>query len=59
MKKAFESEPQPLSAEDAYRLSWEAATDRFLDAAELGLEHKEKQPGLSKVSARWRLDHLP
>ena len=50
MKKAFESEPQPLSAEDAYRLSWEAATDRFLDAAELGLEHKEKQPGLSKVS---------
>jgi digalactosyldiacylglycerol synthase len=33
VKRALSSEPAPLSAEDRYRLSWEAATDRFLDAA--------------------------
>jgi digalactosyldiacylglycerol synthase len=35
VKQALTSEPAPLSAQDSYRLSWEAATDRFLDAAEL------------------------
>lgn len=39
VKKALTSEPTPLSTSDSYRLSWEAATDRFLDAAELGPEH--------------------
>jgi digalactosyldiacylglycerol synthase len=51
MKKAFATEPKPLSADDAYRLSWEAATDRFLDAAELGPEHeKDIDAPLSKIS---------
>ena len=35
VKQALTSDPAPLSAQDSYRLSWEAATDRFLDAAEL------------------------
>ena len=39
VKKALTSDPTPLSTADSYRLSWEAATDRFLDAAELGPEH--------------------
>jgi len=39
VKKALTTEPTPLSTSDSYRLSWEAATDRFLDAAELGPEH--------------------
>ena len=38
VKKALSSEPAPLTTRDRYRLSWEAATDRFLDAAELGAE---------------------
>ena len=35
VQKALTSDPAPLSPQDSYRLSWEAATDRFLDAAEL------------------------
>ena len=42
--KALTTEPQPLSAKDSYRLSWEAATDRFLDAAELS--PKQANPSL-------------
>lgn len=42
--KALTTEPQPLSAKDSYRLSWEAATDRFLDAAELS--PKQVNPSL-------------
>jgi digalactosyldiacylglycerol synthase len=38
VKKALTSDPTPLTARDRYRLSWEAATDRFLDAASLGAE---------------------
>ncbi|KAG6547818.1 hypothetical protein Mapa_010635 [Marchantia paleacea] len=35
VKEAMASEPVPLTAEQRYLLSWEAATDRFLDCAEL------------------------
>ena len=38
VRLALGSDPAPLSRRDRYRLSWEAATDRFLDAAELGEE---------------------
>lgn len=30
---ALRNEPKPLSSQDVYRLSWEAATDRFYDAS--------------------------
>ena len=38
VKRALSTDPAPLTSRDRYRLSWEAATDRFLDAAELGAE---------------------
>jgi len=35
VEHALKTEPKPLSADEQYRLSWEAATERFMDAAEL------------------------
>jgi digalactosyldiacylglycerol synthase len=48
VKKALSTDPTPLSSRDRYRLSWEAATDRFLDAAELG-EEQVSGPGTSRT----------
>ena len=48
VKRALSSDPAPLSVRDRYRLSWEAATDRFLDAAELGAE-QERGPGSGRA----------
>jgi digalactosyldiacylglycerol synthase len=35
IKEAMASEPQPLSSEQRYSLSWEAATERFMEYSEL------------------------
>lgn len=35
VQKAMASEPEPLSPELQHLLSWEAATDRFIDSADL------------------------
>jgi digalactosyldiacylglycerol synthase len=35
VKEALAAEPVPLSAEQQYRLSWEAATERFIDYADM------------------------
>jgi hypothetical protein len=52
--KALSTDPAPLTSKDRYRLSWEAATDRFLDAAELGAEQhtgpgRYGRTGLSQI----------
>ncbi|MQL84717.1 hypothetical protein Taro_017237 [Colocasia esculenta] len=36
VKEALSSEPQPLTLEQRYNLSWEAATERFMEYSELG-----------------------
>ena len=45
VEKALSSDPAPLSVRDRYRLVVEAATDRFLDAAELGGGGGEQSAG--------------
>lgn len=35
VKEALENEPQPLTPEQRYNLSWEAATQRFIEYSEL------------------------
>uniref|UniRef100_A0A061RNI4 Digalactosyldiacylglycerol synthase n=1 Tax=Tetraselmis sp. GSL018 TaxID=582737 RepID=A0A061RNI4_9CHLO len=44
VRYAMEHEPAPLSEEETFKLTWEAATERFLDIASLSVQ--ERNPGL-------------
>jgi len=46
---AMQSEPKPLSSDERYRLTWEAATERFLDVAEVS--SKAQHPANEAVDA--------
>lgn len=50
VKDALRREPAPLSDEDAYRLTWEAATERLYDAVRLPLS-KRKPSKVGKALA--------
>ncbi|KAJ0985233.1 hypothetical protein J5N97_003589 [Dioscorea zingiberensis] len=51
--KALAEEPVPLTDEQRHELSWEAATERFLAAAELNHNMSEKDPSyVSKSKTR-------
>lgn len=49
---ALANEPQPLSDQDAYRLSWDAATQRFYDASYI-----PAPPGTGRVDSALALTH--
>lgn len=47
VKEAMDREPQPLTPEQRYNLSWEAATERFMEYSDLDkvLNNEAAQPG--------------
>ena len=52
LKYALDNNPSPLSAEERLRLSWEGATDRFLDAV-TNSSVGSPLPSLGDHTARW------
>ncbi|XP_026413174.1 digalactosyldiacylglycerol synthase 1, chloroplastic-like [Papaver somniferum] len=50
VREALETEPQPLTAEQRYNLSWEAATQRFMEYSELDRILKLGERGNRKSS---------
>jgi len=56
INKALQSEPHPLSAEDRYRLTWEAATERLINVAEPGRKRNITSQALDQLS--WTTHHL-
>lgn len=65
VKEAMASEPQPLTPEERYNLSWEAATQRFMEYSELNKvlsnesnEHGESSKTISKMKKSVSLPNL-
>jgi digalactosyldiacylglycerol synthase len=54
--RALEYEPSPLSQEDRYRLTWEAATERLINIAEPGQKRNITSQALDQLS--WTTHHL-
>lgn len=50
VKEAMENEPQPLTPEQRYRLSWEAATQRFLEYSDLEKVIKDEKRDNEKLN---------
>ncbi|PAN38053.1 hypothetical protein PAHAL_7G143200 [Panicum hallii] len=62
VKEAMASEPQPLTPEQRYSLSWEAATERFMEYSELDkvLNNTNGHPGrCGKINKARKIPLLP
>ncbi|KAM1735606.1 hypothetical protein ACFX12_014060 [Malus domestica] len=56
VKEAMENEPQPLTPEQRYHLSWEAATQRFMEYSELDkVLNKDNNGAKSTMGNRKRI----
>ncbi|QDZ19238.1 glycosyltransferase [Chloropicon primus] len=56
LNKAMNEDPHPLSKEDRYRLTWEAATERLINVAEPGGRRNITSQALDQLS--WTTHHL-
>lgn len=59
VKEAMASEPQPLTPEQRYSLSWEAATERFMEYSELDKALKNRNGQSGQGVERNRLRKIP
>ncbi|WVZ85577.1 hypothetical protein U9M48_032489 [Paspalum notatum var. saurae] len=61
VKEAMTSEPQPLTPEQRYNLSWEAATERFMEYSELDkVLNRNGHPGRDgKINKERKIPLLP
>nr|XP_051217271.1 digalactosyldiacylglycerol synthase 1, chloroplastic-like isoform X1 [Lolium perenne] len=59
VKEAMASEPQPLTPEQRYSLSWEAATKRFMEYSELDKVLKERNGHCGQGVKRNRVRKIP
>ena len=50
-----ENKPSPLAAEDWHQLTWEAATERFLDVASIQPDEWPSRPVKAQNLVFWRL----
>ena len=50
---ALNNEPAPLTAEQRYTLSWEAATDRFITASKMTYDMMRRGQGFSDKFSLW------
>ncbi|KAG2658912.1 digalactosyldiacylglycerol synthase 1, chloroplastic-like isoform X1 [Panicum virgatum] len=61
VKEAMDREPQPLTPEQRYNLSWEAATERFMEYSDLDkvLNDEVVQPGQARTRNKSRRTSQP
>eukprot|EP00891_Asterochloris_glomerata_P001375 jgi/Astpho2/1375/Aster-06232 len=55
LRHAEENKPSPLAAEDWHQLTWEAATERFLDVASIQPDEWPSRPVKAQNLVFWRL----
>jgi len=61
VKEAMDREPQPLTPEQRYNLSWEAATERFMEYSDLDkvINDEVVQPGQAGARSKLRRTSQP
>lgn len=59
VKEALEKEPEPLTQEQRYKLSWEAATERFMEYSDLEKVLKTDETNLKSYNTVTKSASMP